>query len=513
MKAAPSTTVRILALFLVAALLTVMLPATGATAQHRHHRKGTLHARTHLTRAGISRVRTSMSTQSPLSGSTVSGTIAWQVTVSGTTPSRVDFTIDGGLKASDSTAPFAYGSGLDTTALSNDAHTLTATAYSRKSSPASTTVSVKVENSALAPAPEPARESEPAPAPEPEPAPVPAPAPEPEPAPAPAPAPTPSASSVYWGAWIGNQLTGNQPPWDMTAVTKFEGMAGKKLSILNFSAPFANCASTCYFYKFPVNEMNTIRSHGSIPFYSWASQSIPSSSSEPNFQLADVIAGTYDSYIREFATAAKNWGHPFFLRFNWEMNGRWFPWSEGVNGNQPGEYIAAWRHVHDIFTSVGATNATWVWCPNIDPDNIFLNLAGQYPGDKYVDWTGLDGYNWGTNPAKPDRWRSFDQLYGTTYNKIVGAVAPSKPLMISEVGSTEYGGSKASWIADMLAKVPTAYPKIRGLLWFEKFDDGMDWPLETSTSATSAFATGIQNPSYTTNQYGALGFGPIGPAS
>ena len=60
--------------------------------------------------------------------------------------------------------------------------------------------------------------------------------------------------------------------------------------------------------------------------------------------------------------------------------------------------------------------------------------------------------------------------------------------MISEIGSTEYGGSKAAWIKDMLAKIPTDYPKIRGLLWFEKFDDGMDWPIETSASATSAFA-------------------------
>ena len=42
----------------------------------------------------------------------------------------------------------------------------------------------------------------------------------------------------------------------MTAVTKFEGMAGKKLSLVDFSAPFANCSSSpCSFYKFPVNEM------------------------------------------------------------------------------------------------------------------------------------------------------------------------------------------------------------------------------------------------------------------
>ncbi len=376
------------------------------------------------------------------------------------------------------------------------------------------------------PDPEPSPEPEPSPQPDPEPSPVPAPEPapdpspepepEPEPAPVPDPTPTPSpapSSPVYWGAWIGKQLTGEQPPWDMGAVSKFEEMAGKHLSIVNFSAPFANCSSACYFYNFPVNEMNSIRSHGAIPFYSWASQSIPSKTSEPDFQLSDVIAGTYDSYIRQFATAARNWGHPFFLRFNWEMNGRWFPWSEGVNGNRSGEFVAAWRHVHDIFTSVGATNATWVWCPNVDPDNIFQSLSSLYPGDAYVDWTGLDGYNWGTNPAKPDRWRTFDQLYNTTYHKIVDTVAPAKPLIVSEIGSTEYGGSKATWIEDALAKIPASYRKIRGLLWFEQYDDGMDWPIETSSRATSAFATGIQNPAYVGNEFGSLGFGPVQPAS
>ena len=69
--------------------------------------------------------------------------------------------------------------------------------------------------------------------------------------------------------------------------------------------------------------------------------------------MRHVIDGTYDGYIRYFAQKAKEWGHPFFLRFNWEMNGFWFPWSEGVNGNKSGEFVAAWRHVHDIFTAEG----------------------------------------------------------------------------------------------------------------------------------------------------------------
>jgi mannan endo-1,4-beta-mannosidase len=345
----------------------------------------------------------------------------------------------------------------------------------------------------------------PPPAPEEEPSP---PGPEEEPLPVP---PKSPAASVYWGASIGDHLTGEQAPWDMEAVSKFEAAAGKKVSLVNFFAPFANCsASPCSFYPFPTGAMENIREHGAIPVFSWSSQSIPSHLNEPDFQLGDTIAGGYDSYIREFAEAARDWGHPFFLRFNWEMNGGWFPWAEGVNGNQLGEFVAAWRHVHDIFASVGATDVSWVWCPNVDPDNTFQSLSSLYPGDEYVDWTGLDGYNWGTNPANPDRWRSFNELYGSTYQRI-DAIAPSKPLVISEIGSTEYGGSKANWISEALTAIPTAYPKIRGLVWFDTFDDGMDWPIETSASATGAFAAGIGSPAYATSAYSSLSGGSIQP--
>jgi beta-mannanase len=259
--------------------------------------------------------------------------------------------------------------------------------------------------------------------------------------------------------------------------------------------------------------LEDVRKHGSIPVVSWSSQSIPSSVNEPDYQLSDIISGRYDTYIREFATKAKSWGHPFFLRFNWEMNGNWFPWSEGVNGNKAGEYVTAWRHVHDIFTAVGATNVSWVWCPNVEWNGTLANIAPTYPGDAYVDWTGLDGYNWGTNPARPGKWQTFRQLYRSTYRHITETVAPTKPMMLGEVASTEYGGSKATWIREMLSQIPTEYPKIRAAIWFERFDDGMDWPIETSGTATTAFAEGIQSSAYTGNAFSSLSFGPIQPAS
>jgi beta-mannanase len=299
---------------------------------------------------------------------------------------------------------------------------------------------------------------------------------------------------ILWGALVDDQLTGHQAPWDMGGPKTLEAMLGKRMSLIHFMAPFAHCSSTeCGYYDFPAEEMQTIRNHGSIPFFSWSSQSIPSSKEQPDYQLSDVISGRYDGFIRDWARSARRWGQRFFLRFDWEMNGDWFPWAEGANGNRPGEYVRAWRHVHDIFTEVGATNPVWVWCPNVDFEDNLQDLRSLYPGDDYVEWTCLDGYNSGTNPAKRDRWRSFDQLYRRTYDEVVDRIAATKPMVLGEIASTEQGGSKAGWIADLLDALPSEYPKVHGLVWFDKFENGMDWPIETSQSAVEAFGNGIRS--------------------
>jgi Glycosyl hydrolase family 26 len=311
--------------------------------------------------------------------------------------------------------------------------------------------------------------------------------------------------SIYWGAQIGDQLTGEQAPWDMGAVAKFEQLAGKKLSLVNFNAPFATCSgSHCAFNPFPTTPMEELRADGVIPVFSWSTSSVSEGTVDPKFALSKVIDGKYDAYIREFARSAAAWGHPFFLRFNWEMNGNWFPWAEGVNGNKKGQFVAAWRHVHDIFTSVGATNATWAWCPNV---GINEKLRELYPGNKYVDWTCLDGYNWGTSFSWA-HWQSFTNVFGSSY-AAVRKVAPSKPMMIGEIASTEAGGSKPDWIKEMLTSVRTRFKKVHALLYFEVNDRGTHWPIESSRASTAAFASGIRNPAYLPSLFSNIESSPI----
>jgi hypothetical protein len=294
----------------------------------------------------------------------------------------------------------------------------------------------------------------------------------------------------------------------MTAVSEFEAKAGKRMSLLQFSTPMAYPTGDPFF-AFPTAEFDKVRHHGSLPFFSWSTHAM-GNFSHPRFTLRAIAAGEQDASIAQWAAAARDWGHPFFLRFNWEMNGDWFPWGERYGGNAPGEFVAAWRHVHDIFDQVGATNATWVWCPTTDRWKTLQPLRDLYPGGAYVDWTCLDGYN------ANDPWSSFTELFGSTYDEIVNDIAPDKPMVIGETGSTESGGDKAAWITDMFTVLPTRFPRVRALIWFDYTVPGSfnytDWPIDTSPSAAQAFASGVGPDRYRTNDYASWsGPLPLGP--
>jgi hypothetical protein len=320
----------------------------------------------------------------------------------------------------------------------------------------------------------------------------------------------PAAATLYWGAAIGTQFTGTQPPWDWNAVTAFRKVdaGGKPLSVLGWGSPFYSTKWCNGYCRFQTSQFSKVRGTGVIPWLSWGSYDAESSTAN-GYTDAQIAAGSQDAYITDWARAAKSWSHPFFLRFDWEMNLDQFGWGVGANGNAASDYVAMWRHVHGIFTRVGVTNVTWVWCPNIDPTSSFASLASLYPGDAYVDWTCLDGYN-GNDP-----WTSFTTLFASTYKLITGTIAPSKPMIIGEVGSTESGGSKAQWIKHMFSALPTKFPRIRGLLWFDAYASGpggnYDWPIDTSSMSEAAFTAGIGSSAYERSIHRNLSASPIPP--
>ncbi|HEY3463157.1 MAG TPA: glycosyl hydrolase [Gaiellaceae bacterium] len=287
---------------------------------------------------------------------------------------------------------------------------------------------------------------------------------------------TGSRGPFLWGAWIGRQFTGSEPPWNWKAVTDFEARnaGGKRLTAVHWGVRTAWGHSFNYW----LGPLNRVRRAHAVSVMDMYSESVP---------LREIADGTYDAALRAWASEARRWRHSFLLRFDWEMNGRWFPWgTKSTNQNTPADFVAAWRHMHDIFTSAGARNVRWVWCPNANRDNTEASLSQLYPGRSYVDWTCLDGYNTG----KP--WLSFTKIFSRSYH-LIRRLAPTKPMIIGEVASTEHNGSKARWISGMFRALATRFPHIRGLLWYDKYGSSgvTDWPIETSRTSSAAFSRGL----------------------
>ncbi len=218
---------------------------------------------------------------------------------------------------------------------------------------------------------------------------------------------------------------------------------------------------------------------GRIPLVNWEP-----TTSRGAVDFDPIIAGDHDAVIRARAVGAKALGRKFFLDFAAEMNG-----DEGWGGHNPQRYIAGYRHIHDIFMAEGASNVVWIWAPNVT--NIPGGPAAQayYPGDAYVDWTGVDGYNWGTSDNN-FQWQEFSQVFQDIYPTLA---AFGKPIFIGEMASDEVGGSKAAWIGDIVPTLKTTFPMIRGLVWFDTAKERR-WQINSSAAALAAYQAMARDP-------------------
>jgi beta-mannanase len=207
---------------------------------------------------------------------------------------------------------------------------------------------------------------------------------------------------------------------------------------------------------------------------------------QPDFSLSAILDGKYDDYIRNWAIDLKNMPCQVFFRPMHEMNGNWYPWSGTVNGNRPEEYKRAWRHIRSIFREVRNERLAWVWSPYTHsvPDEAGNELSLYYPGDRDVDWLGLDGYNWG-NSRSWSRWQSFLDIFEKGY-ECLAKLAPGKPLMIAETGCTEEGGDKGNWIAETWETLKDRFPRIKALIWFN-INKECDWRVDSSPESANSF--------------------------
>lgn len=219
--------------------------------------------------------------------------------------------------------------------------------------------------------------------------------------------------------------------------------------------------------NFPRKEVNDIITLGSIPVITWEPWLVDFDAAKypqlkPSLKrdkggLRDIANGLYDSYLASWAKDARDIKTPILLRFGHEMNDPYrYPW--GPQNNEPADFVAAWKHVHDLFSIHGAKNVIWIWGPH----PAYGHFNEYYPGEKYVDYVGIGTLNYGPVTTWA-RWWSFDEIFERQYNELI---IFQKPIILTEFASLGYGGDRSQWYAEALRNLPNKYPYVRGLLFF-----------------------------------------------
>jgi mannan endo-1,4-beta-mannosidase len=203
---------------------------------------------------------------------------------------------------------------------------------------------------------------------------------------------------------------------------------------------------------------------------------------QPGYRNRDIAAGAQDEYILRFARSLATFQGRVDVRYAHEMNGTWYPWS-----HDPIAYRRAWRHVVDLFRSVGARNVRFVWSVN---PSLYLSQARwrrsvrvYWPGRRYVDAVGSTMINFGGAKRYPvrrfvPRLKALRKMY-------------RKPVLLTEVNTARSGHVR--WLKD-LRRLLRRTPWIRSIAWFQRTSRGqvqikgsgrLDWDVRTEPAAAA----------------------------
>ena len=169
-----------------------------------------------------------------------------------------------------------------------------------------------------------------------------------------------------------------------------------------------------------------------------------------------IANGKHDETIDHWARILGNWVNQgrtphdrrVYLSVAPEMNGDWTPWSPAAGDTDEQDFIDMWRAIHDRFVDAGLEDhrAQWMWTVNHTSRD--TSIDALYPGDDYVDWTSIHGYNW----YRWGGWADAEHIYGGAIRRIRRTT--DRPLAITEFGcSSEVADGhdperKGKWIRE-----------------------------------------------------------------
>ncbi|MEO6006013.1 MAG: glycosyl hydrolase [Opitutus sp.] len=298
-----------------------------------------------------------------------------------------------------------------------------------------------------------------------------------------------SHGATLLGVYYGDQ------GWKMADVRALESWQGKKNAVVVLFTDWSS--TTKVMNNLFSQQLPNIWNNGNVPLVTWEPFTGGNTPVDVEVRIA---AGQYDAYIKTWAGRMKLFlsgpdgkfgtadDRRAYIRLGHEMNGNWYPWSAATGGNSPASYVAMWRRVVGMFDelSLGAEHLQWIWCVNND-DVGGSPAESFYPGDGYVDWVAIDGYNWGRSQTW-STWLSPAQLYDGMLARI--RAITTKPVALTEFASTTSGGSvalKSQWITDLFGFA--ASRNIQLVAWFNE-DKETDWALFGGAAGDGQFKVG-----------------------
>ncbi len=238
-------------------------------------------------------------------------------------------------------------------------------------------------------------------------------------------------SGAYLGAYV--KPKGYTAPQFIASFESLERQLGHPLTLVHSYHPWLQ--------PFPSADDKYFVDRGKVLLLTWGG--------DPNTRA--IIAGKDDSMIRTRAKAVKALHHPILMEFRHEMDRPNLQWT--IHG--PADYIGAFDRIRAIFTAVGATNVSWVFCPTGYGFQVG-RAAAFYPGDNEVSWVCADVYSTSTSQSLAEAAGPFLRWAAQTH----------KPVLIGEFAA---GGNQSGWAAWLKAagQLAKSDPQIKAMAYFD----------------------------------------------
>lgn len=238
--------------------------------------------------------------------------------------------------------------------------------------------------------------------------------------------------------------------------------------------------------------------------------------------LGNVTTGAADTYLNTSASTIAAYSSTVYIRLAYEFNGNWDPY--GNHNETAAQFVAGWQYVVNKLRNGGATNAKFIWSPNIwgqgdsnicDPTVADSSGVNWYPGDSYVDIVALDGYM--TKEAASVLTPS--ELFSSNYTEL--GQMTTRPFAFGEVGCAEDTrltsiGGKAGWFNLLFELITSSMPNCVMLDYYDR-DAPPDSPNDdftisssgTDTAAAAAFVQGVTSFPMVGTQTANPGWSPL----